>query len=675
MSHGTLIQDLSIVIVAGALTSILFRYLKLPVVLGYIAAGLIIGPHTPPFSFISDQATINTLSELGIIFLMFSLGLEFSLRKVREVGGTAVMGASMEIMLMGWIGYQIGLLFGWNKVDSLFLGAILAMSSTTIIIKALDEMGKTKERFAGLIFGILIVEDILGILILALISGYKVTGSLAPLEVMTTVTHLSAFLGVVLIFGLMIVPRFLDFVARFKSNELLLLAVVALCLGVCLITHWLQYSVALGAFLIGAVIAEARQIAKIEMLTHPVRDVFSAVFFVSIGLLIDPAQILEYWLPILVITLAVVFGKVVACFFGTFMAGNDTRTSMRVGMGLAQIGEFSFIIAGLGLSLGLTSHFIYPIAVAVSAITTLLTPFLIQWSDPMVTFLERVAPTPLKRYLEAYTRWVGEFSSRKSSLGATLLKKWGWQIGLNLLLIMAVFIAAASCKKAGMAWWPEVPGGENGLKAILWLSATILSLPMFIAIFRKLQAMGMLVSEMSVSETAAGPNTSGLRGVISSTVMVAGLAGLVMVTLVLSSAILPSWNVLVVLGLVLVVAGILLRRLFTRVYAKAQIALLETFSTTPDHHHEPAAAAPLPPLLRDAQLRTVTVEDGTWVVGQSIADLKLRQSTGASIVGIERGGNNIVNPSASEVLQGGDQVLLLGMQDQLLASENIFKNQ
>ncbi|HWL50930.1 MAG TPA: cation:proton antiporter [Chthoniobacteraceae bacterium] len=669
MSHGTFLQDLAVVIVIGALGAILFRHFKLPVVLGYITAGVVIGPHTPPFALIADTDTINTLSELGVIFLMFSLGLEFSLRKVKEVGSTAVLGASMEILLMGWIGYHIGLTFGWNKVDSIFLGALLAMSSTTIIIKALDEMGLTKERFASLIFGILIVEDILGILILALISGFAATGSLAPAEVGMTMVTLSAFLGVVLVVGLILVPRLLEFVAKFKSNELLLLAVVALCFAVCLLTVKLGYSVALGAFLIGAVIAEARQIARIEMLTFPVRDIFSAVFFVSIGLLIDPAQIVKYWAPILVITTAVIVGKVVACSFGTFIAGNDTRTSMRVGMGLAQIGEFSFIIAGLGLSLKLTSDFIYPIAVAVSAVTTLLTPFLIRWASPTVTFLERVAPTSALSYMEAYTRWFSEFSSRKSTLGATLLKKWGWQIGLNLLLITAVFIAAAAFKKRGMLWWPHAPGGENGLKAILWLLAMILSFPMFIAVFRKIQAMGMLISEMSVAESAAGANTSAFRGIISTTVVTAGCAGFVLLTLVLSSAILPSWNVLLVLALVLVGAAFLLRRTFTRVYAKAQIALLETFTSTP----EPPPVADLPPLLRDAELLTLTINPETWGANKSIAELGLRQETGASIVGIERDGQSIVNPGASESLYPGDRILLLGTGEQLAASEALFK--
>ncbi len=304
---------------------------------------------------------------MGIILLMFSLGLEFSLGKLKRVGATAFIAAALEIVLMLGIGYQIGRWFGWSQMDSVFLGAMLSISSTTIIVKALAELGKSKERFAELIFGILIVEDILAIAIIALLSGIAMTGSLQIGEVVGTVSRLGIFLVVTLVLGLLFVPRLIGYVARFKSNEMLLITVLGLCFGFSLLAVKLHYSVALGAFIIGAVIAEAREVKKIEHLTEPVRDMFSAIFFVAIGMLIDPALLAQYWLPIAVITVVVVVGKVLTCSFGTFVAGNDTRTSLRVGMGLAQIGEFSFIIAALGLNLGVTSKFLYPIAVTVSA--------------------------------------------------------------------------------------------------------------------------------------------------------------------------------------------------------------------------------------------------------------------------------------------------------------------
>lgn len=665
MHHVVFLQDLSVVMIIAAVVTMVFRYFKQPVVLGYILAGVIIGPHTPPYALIEDKHTIETLSELGVIFLMFALGLEFSLKKLTKVGATALLAASFEIVLMVWAGYQLGRAFGWGTMDSVFLGAILSISSTTIIIKALEEIGKTKERFAQMIFGILIVEDILAILMIAMLSGFATTGSLAMGDVAMTVGKLSAFLGVLLVAGLILVPRLLNWVAKFKSNEMMVVTVIGLCFGVSLLAVKMGYSVALGAFLIGAIIAEARHIAHIETLMHPVRDLFSAVFFVSIGLLIDPQLIMQHWVPVLVITVVVVVGKVITCGFGTFVAGNDLKSSMRVGMGLAQIGEFSFIIAALGLTLKVTSDFLYPIAVAVSALTTLLTPYLIRGSDATVRGMEKVMPGGLMRTMDAYTTWVGKLGTggNKKTPGM-FLRKWGWQIALNLLLIAAVFIGAVFSKDHIYQWWPKVPGGIDGLKGMLWLSAMVLSLPMLIAIVRKWQAFGMLVGEMSVSHAAAGERTQALRGVVSGVVFVAGCAGLFLLMLVLSTAVLPSRNLLIVLVVVLVAIAFLLRRSFIQVHTKAQFALQETLNEAPLPHHDPHAPA-LPALLRDASLETLSIPANSPAAGKLIAHLKLRTVSGASIVGIERNGESIINPGVSEEIHAGDSVLLLGSDAQI----------
>ena len=665
MHHLEFLQDLSIVMIVAAVVTLIFHQLRQPVVLGYILAGVIIGPHTPPFQLISKAETVETLSELGVIFLMFALGLEFSLRKLRSVGATALIAASLEILVMAFAGYEIGRLFGWGTMDSIFLGAILSISSTTIIIKALEELGKTKEKFAELIFGILIVEDMLAIVMLALLSGFAATGSLHPGDIALTVGKLGTFLVVLLVLGLIAVPRLLNYVAKFKSNEMLLVMVVGLCFGVSLLAAKLDYSVALGAFLIGAVIAEARQIGRIEALMLPVRDLFSAVFFVSIGMLIDPKVLVQYAGPIVVITIVVVIGKVFACSLGTFVAGNDRRTSLRVGMGLAQIGEFSFIIASLGLTLKVTSAFLYPIAVAVSVLTTLLTPYLLRNSDALVAWLDRVGPAPVREYLDTYTRWVGRPNvAGRNSFGWKLLRKWFWQMGLNLFLAAAVFIAAAALRNQLFAWWPDVPGGLDGMKALLWLGAMVFSLPMLIAIFRKMQAAGLLVSEMAVTRAAAGVRTEALRSVVASTVFVTGCIVIGLCVLLLSSALLPSWKLLVVLALVLIVLVILLRRAFVRLHARAQGALASTLEQEPAPRHE-TPPEPMPSLLRAASLRTVAVGPGSAAAGKLIAELALRKKTGASVVGIERAGTNIINPGPDEEMQAGDLVLLIGTPEQL----------
>jgi CPA2 family monovalent cation:H+ antiporter-2 len=666
MHHIAFLQDLSVVMIIAAIVTILFRMMKQPVVLGYILAGVIIGPHTPPFPLIGDKHTIETLSELGVIFLMFALGLEFSLKKLTKVGSTALIAASAEILLMLWAGYHLGQVFGWGTMDSVFLGAILSISSTTIIIKALEEIGKTKESFAQMIFGTLIVEDILAILMIAMLSGFATTGSMGFTDVAVTLGKLTTFLGVLLIAGLILVPRLLNWVAKFKSDEMLLVTVVGLCFGVSLLAVKLGYSVALGAFLIGAIIAEARHIAHIESLMHPVRDLFSAVFFVSIGLLIDPKVLMDQWAAILIITIVVIVGKVVSCGLGTFVAGNDMKTSMRVGMGLSQIGEFSFIIAALGLTLKVTSEFLYPIAVAVSALTTLSTPYLIRSSDSVVNGISRMMPGGLMNVLDAYTNWVGGLgagSGKKSA--AKFLRKWGWQILLNIILIAGIFITAVFMEQRVENWWPNAPNSRDALKGILWLGAMILSLPMLIAIVRKWQAFGMLLSEMSVSRAAAKDRTNALRSIISSIVFAAGCAALLLIILLLSSAILPSRNLLIVLALVLAGTTALLWRFFIRIHTNAQFALQETLNKPALPHPEKEAPPALPALLRHASLVTVSIAPDSAVAGKVISELQLRTRCGASIVGIERAGENIINPNVSEEIRAGDSILLLGSPEQI----------
>ncbi|MGI8435691.1 MAG: cation:proton antiporter [Chthoniobacterales bacterium] len=673
-SHDlSFLHDLALVMLASGLVTILFHRLKQPVVLGYILAGVIIGPHTPWLPGIDNEQTIHTLSQLGIIFLMFSLGLEFSLRKLKQVGATAFIAATFAILLMALAGYSLGQLFGWRTMDCVFLGAILSVSSTTIVLKALTELGLKKENFAELIFGILIVEDILAIVMIALLSGFATTGSFSPRDIGLTIAKLASFLGLLLVAGLIIVPRLLNYVARFKSNEMLLVSVLGLCFGVSLLAVRLEYSVALGAFLIGAIIAEARQIVRIETLLEPIRDMFSAVFFVSIGLLIDPTLLFEHAGAVLLISAVVIVGQVLSCSLGTFIAGHDRRVSLRVGMGLAQIGEFSFIIASLGLTLGVTSGFLYPIAVAVSALTTLAAPYLIRNSDRVVGFFDRVAPRGLKNWLDLYTAWVAGLGQRGGgSFAMSLVRKWAWQIALNLVLITGIFIAAASLRSQILIWWPKIPRGNDGVKAGLWLCAMLLSLPLLIAVFRKLRALAMLLSEMSVSRQAGGASTTALRSIIANTILAAGCLVLMLLVLLLSSTILPSWKLLVAQALIVTASAVLLQRSFTRLYSRAQFALRETLTQPPVPRHEPPPRA-MPSILRDASLRTCRLAEKSHATGKLIGELRLRTETGASIVGIQRDGTSIINPGPDEELRAGDEVLLLGSELHLTSARTLLE--
>ncbi|AUZ48922.1 cation:proton antiporter [Pseudomonas orientalis] len=581
------IQDLAVIMLVAGVVTILFHRLKQPVVLGYIVAGFIIGPHTPPFGLIHDEDTIKTLAELGVIFLMFCLGLEFSLRKLFKVGATAFIAAFLEIILMIWIGYEIGQWFDWNTMDSLFLGAILAISSTTIIVKALNDLKMKNQRFAQLIFGVLIVEDILGIGIIALLSSIAVSGTVSSGEVFSTVGKLSLFMIVALVIGILLVPRLLAYVARFESNEMLLITVLGLCFGFCLLVVKLEYSMVLGAFLIGAIMAESRQLIKIERLIEPVRDMFSAIFFVAIGLMIDPQILLQYAWPIAVITVAVVLGKMLSCGLGAFIAGNDGRTSLRVGMGLSQIGEFSFIIAALGMTLQVTSDFLYPVAVAVSAITTLLTPYLIRGADPLSLKIAAVMPRRMSRVFGMYGEWLRSIQPQgEGAMLASMIRKIVLQVGVNLALVIAIFFAGSFFAARIGGYLEGWISDQSWQKALIWGGALLLSLPFLIAAYRKLKALSMLLAEMSVKPEMAGRHTQRVRRVIAELIPILSLLVIFLLLAALSASILPTNKLLVLIAVVTAAVAAVLWRWFIRVHTRMQVALLETLDNhkdTPEH--------------------------------------------------------------------------------------------
>ncbi|HEV8607916.1 MAG TPA: cation:proton antiporter [Tepidisphaeraceae bacterium] len=691
MPDVAFLQDLAIIMIVAGVVTIIFHRLKQPVVLGYILAGLIIGPHTLPIPMVSNEVRIHTLSDLGLVFLMFGLGLHFSLRKLAQVGAAAFVTGAFEIALMLLIGYGVGRLMGWQHMESLFLAAIVSISSTTIIVKVVTEMGRAKERFAQLIFGVLIVEDVLAIAMLALLSsialshspqvGQVIDGSLRVGQVMETFGRLAIFLAVVLVLGLLAVPVILRYVAKFKSDEMLLVAVLGLGFGVSLLAVKLGYSVALGAFLIGAIMAEAREAGRIETLISPLRDMFTAVYFVAIGMLIDPGKIGRDAVPIIICTIVVVLGKTISCSVGAFIAGNDTKTSLRVGMGMGQIGEFSFIIAQLGLTLphasdpGSHLHALYPIAVYVSVITTLLTPYRIRGSDPIADFLERSAPSGLQAYLHLYTNWIGGLRGGDGThiRVQRLLRKWAIQLGINLALVSGVMITASSLAASVERLLPEMkwlPPKTGGPKTILWMAAMVIALPLLIASFRKVRAAAAIIADLRNGAAGQEENVTAVRAVIANTILIAGGVVIVMWVMLLSSAILPPWPVFITLAGVILAIVTLMGNSFLRVYAKAQTAIRETLTQNPTMPQE--EPRPIPPLLQDAVLETITLAQTSPANGKLIRELQLRSETGASIVGIERVGGSIVNPGPDEELRAGDRVLLLGTEEHLESAESFL---
>lgn len=575
------IHDLAVIMLIAGVVTVVFHRLKQPVVLGYIVAGVIIGPHTPPSPLITDQHTIDILAELGVIFLMFSLGLEFSLRKLRAVGATVAVAGLAEIVLMIWIGFEIGRHFGWKTMDALFLGAMMAISSTTIIVRALDELGLKREGFAQIIFGILVVEDILAICMMVLLTGLAVSGNVSPQEVAFTFGKLTIFLVVSLVAGLLVVPRLLDYVARAKSNEMLLVSVLGICFGFCLLVMRMGYSVAMGAFVIGAVMAEARALRNIERLIEPVRDMFSAIFFVTIGLMLDPRVLGDYLGPIVVVSIAVIVGKIVAVSVGSFIAGQEGRTSMRIGMSMAQIGEFSFIIATLGISLRVTSDFLYPVAVAVSVITTVLTPLLIRSADPLTKVLARAMPRRLSRVFRFYTGWLQSLRLEgDQAVIASMVRKILMQVFVNLCIVVALFLVSAYLVRDAriFAGWVSDSGIQ---KALGWGGALLLSIPFLIAAYRKLKALSMMLAEVGVRRSFAGRHTDSVRRVVAEIIPVLSLAVMLVLLSALSSSILPPAEMLVLVLVVGALVVVLLWRQFIKLHSRLQIALIDTFQKPP----------------------------------------------------------------------------------------------
>ena len=398
-----LISDLAVILLTGGVVTVIFKRLNQPLVLGYILAGFLIGPYMPFFFNVTDSASISTWSEIGIIILMFGLGLEFNLHKLASVGGTAIITALTEVGGMLLFGYLVGQAMGWGAMDSVFLGGMLSMSSTTIIIKAFGDLGVAKERFAQLVFGTLVIEDIAGIFMMIILSTISVGQSISGLGLALKLGMLVLYLALWLILGIYLLPTLLNKASPLMSDETLLIVSLGICFGMVLLADALGFSSALGAFLAGSLLAGTVHAERVEHLTQGVKDLFGAVFFISVGMMLDPSMVVKYIVPIVIITLVTIVGKLFFSSLGVLLSGQSLKNAVHCGCSLAQIGEFAFIIASLGLSLGVIADYIYPIIIAVSVITTLTTPFFIKHGDNIYAFVVKILPENLARKLESYT--------------------------------------------------------------------------------------------------------------------------------------------------------------------------------------------------------------------------------------------------------------------------------
>lgn len=658
MYQAFLLQDLAAVMVTAAATTLLCRKLQQPVVIGYLLAGLLIGPYTPPFSIVHNLESIHTMAELGLVFLMFYLGLEFNLPKLGKVGMSAALAAILEVVGMFGIGYMIGNIFGWNRMDSIFLGAILSVSSTTIIVKVFMDLKMTHEDFAQAVFGILILEDIVAILLLSILSGLSSTGGVEMSLVTGATLKIMFFVILFLIFGLSLVPRFIHWTSRFHSMEMTGIVILGLCLLGALFAYWFGFSVALGAFLMGAVVAASQEIEKVEEWFAPVRDMFSAIFFVSAGMLIQPKLIWEHKTAIAVVVVATLVGKILSGTAGAALAGFRIKTSAKIGFSLAQIGEFSFVIASLGVSTKVASEFLYPLAITVSSLTTFCTPYLIRYSDSSVDKLLSWAPANVRRALDHYAERVeSKRAAARNASGNALFSKYLLRLAAYVALLICLVLVVRPLSEHLPPLFNQSKQGP--LVFVPWVLGGLAASPLIALICKYATHSILLLSTMS-------PHSPVLRyfniQIFYNVVSLSLFAGIGFVYLNAASSFAPSMNYMAGLLILMLLAGYSLHNRLSGIPEWLERLLDEVLGLATS---EPTRQAVLrlssgKESVFEEITRQVAVKEGSPIAGKSIRDLRIRELTGASIVAVYRQGKHIPNPSPDTEILAEDILIFLG---------------
>lgn len=630
-----LIKDLAIMLSLAGIVTILFQRIHQPVVLGYLIAGIILGPHTPPYAFITDVSNVHILSELGVIFLMFYLGLEFSFKKLTRVGLSAVLIGLFEVVLMLIIGFAAGRLVNFSYYDSLFLGSALAISSTTIIIKALEELKLKTKRFADLIIGVLIVEDLLAILLIAALSTVVVTKNVVSMDMMVATFKLVLVVGGWFLAGYFIVPPLFRRISMYISHETLTIISVALCLLLVWFAASLHYSPALGAFIMGSILAETSLIHRIEKSIRPIRDIFAAVFFITVGMQIDPQQIMMQWQLALFISIVTIIAKSITTFSAAYLTGQSLNTSVRVGLSMAQIGEFSFIIVTLGLTLKVTSNTLYPLIVAVASITTFTTPYLIRFSGVLVKWLDDHLSMNTKSILAAYTAWVYRF--QLVSVENNILRRVFIRILINAFLIAVIFSIVHFVVQKSIHFVPVNSWLGNGLFLFI---AILLSLPFI---------WGMLFSHGAIRQRYP---------ILVILIWLLTLAEITFFSIIYFK----PWIALFIYLLIAIMLLIILYHQFEMSYQWLERRLISNITNvkTDILHPKYNELAPW-----DTHLVEIEVGDKSPFVGHALRDFHIRENFGIFIVAIAHDSMIIPAPRGEDKIAAHDKLIVLGNDEQI----------
>lgn len=652
-----LIKDLGFILITAAFVTLLFKRLKQPLVLGYLIAGFILGPYFPFFITVKDTHSIHIWAEMGVIFLLFGLGLEFSFKKLSRVGKSAGVTALIEAAFMVGIGFSTGKLIGWNNIDSLYLGGILSISSTTIIVRAFDELGMKGRKFVNFVFGILIVEDLIAILLLVLLTTVAVTNTLSGEALTAATLKLAFFLTIWFLVGIYLIPMVLGKIHKQLNDETTVVVSIGLCLLMVIIATQVGFSAPLGAFIMGSILAETKERKNIEHLLDPIKNLFSAVFFVSVGMMINPSSLIENWQAVLIITIVTLVGKIFSTAVGAIMSGQSLRNSILSGMSLAQIGEFSFIIASLGLSLKVTSPFLYPIAVAVCAITTFTTPYTIKWAEPFYLFLENKLPERFKEQLRYYE---ASFAPKDhESIFQLIWKSYGIKIFLNLTVVVAIALATELIFDNYIyTMAPNV----SFLPFVGPIVALALSTPFLWAVIFGPPA------NINIMDSSNAVRIKNMLFVITASRIFIGVS---LGVFVVSRFI--SFNLLYLsLFFILVFFALMLRNLIAPFYSSIEDRFMENLNAKEREEMEKQKAKPvLAPW--DAAMSEFKVSPHSTIVGKTLEQSHLKENCGVTVALIERGAKKIMAPGRSTLIMPYDLFYLIGTDTQLSNAKLIIE--
>ena len=653
----TMIQDLALILVMAGIVTLVFKRLKQPLVLGYIVAGFLVSPHMPYTASVADSENVHLWADIGVMFLLFSLGLDFSFKKILKMGASPIISTITIIFSMSMLGVCVGHAFGWSKMDCIFLGGMLAMSSTTIIYKAFDDLGLRQQQFAGLVMSVLILEDILAIVMMVMLSAIASGNNPDGSQMLGSIVKIGFFLVLWLVVGIFAIPIFLRSVRKLINAEVLLIVSLGLCCAMAVFSTKVGFSSAFGAFIMGSILAETVEAEKIEKLVEPVKNLFGAIFFVSVGMLVDPAILIDYALPIILLVLTILIGQAVFGSFSFMLGGESLKSAMRCGFSMAQIGEFSFIIASLGLSLGVISDFLYPVVVAVSVITTFLTPYMIRLATPAYSAIEHKLSTRLISTLNQLS--MSHPNSQKESLWKRLLAQMATNTIVYSILSSAVIAVMFTFVLPFMR--QLLPGWQ-----LHWYANAITGVLTVIFISPFLRAM-VMKKNRSEEWKALWAESNRNRLPLLFTILVRAIIAVNFIFYICNYLSHFSNAIMITTGIVAVILIVVSRTVKRRsiVLERLFVNNLRSREIEAQVHGKKRPLYEGRLLDRDIHIADFDVPTNSLWMGSTLKELNLGQKYGVHISSILRGGFRMNIPDGDYVLYPCDRLQVIGSDEQL----------